>query len=166
MKSIVYTLLLVGGSVLAQDISSPAAGYATSTTTPTTTFGTIDQPTATRPDYNPSQPTPPSQSSAILPVSAPQQPTAPLSPGLPTSPTAPLSALVPQQPSQPAQSSSPTEPQQPTPSANPPTPVVVGSADSTAPSLQSSAHTLAARTLESLQNMSNSLNNLVRIKSN
>ena len=161
MKSTLHALLLMGGSALAQDIPDPQTSPASNPAS-ATSFGTIDQPTATRPDYNPSQPTQPSQSSAPLPVSAPLQASAPSSPGLPT---APLSALVPQRPSQPAQASPPTEPQQPTLSANPPTAIATGSADSPAPSLQSSAHALATRTAESLLNISNSLNNLVRIKS-
>lgn len=165
MKSHVLALLVLGGNVLAQDISNQPSGTFLSNQASETSFGTIDQPTAYRTDYNPSQPTQPSPPSATQPASAPFQPTAPMSPGQPTSPTAPQSTLSPQQPSQPAQISSPSEPQQPTPSANPPTPIVVGSTDNTVPPLQSSAHALAARTLESLQNMSNSLNNLVKVKS-
>lgn len=157
MKSTVYALLLVGGGVLAQDISNPPATSTLSNQASATAFGTIDQPTATRPDYDPSQPSQPSQSSATLAVSTTTQPTAPLSPGLPTSPTsptAPLSALVPQYPSQ------------PTPSATPPAPIVVSSSDNTTPPLQYGAHALAIRTVESLQNMSNSLNNLIKFKTN
>jgi hypothetical protein len=159
MKTTAYALLILGSNVLAQDISNPQT-----TSSSTLTSTTIDQPTAALwSNYGLSQATQASPPSSTLPASTPLQASAPSSPGLPTAPTAPLSVLAPQQPSQPSSTTTPQEPLQPTPSAMPPSPIQV-TTDSPSPMAQNSAHMLATRTLESLQNMTISLNNLVRTR--
>lgn len=164
MKSTFIVLLLGSAAAWSQDISTPQD----QATPPfaATSQGTIDQPSADPTGFSPSQATQPSLTSTGLPASAPLQPTAPLSPGLPTSPLSALAPLQPSQPSQPSPTTAASKPQAPTPSADAPTPLIVSSVDGTSPPLQSGAQVLVARTVESMQYLSNSLHNLVRIKNN
>lgn len=166
MKSTILALLFLGGPVLAQDISNQSFSTVSSNQAAVTSVGTIDQPSPTRTDSTASQPTQPTQPSSMLTASAPAQVTPPLSPTQPSAPTAPLPILLAQQVSQPTPSSAPLEPQRPTPSADPSTPIVLGSNESPMPLLPPNTNPVAARTIESMQNLSYTLNNLVKVRSN
>ncbi len=164
MKTVLTSLLAFSGSVFAQDIS---ANLATTTLMAATSQGTIDQPWTVSAVSSASEPTRPSQPSIASPPCAPPPPraplptSAPLSPDQPQLPSVPLTALLPHQPTP---TSSPMEPQQPTPSAPLPTPVIVNSAD-VAGTSRTTTQAFATRTFESLQNVSNTLNNLIKVKS-
>jgi hypothetical protein len=166
MKFTILPLLLIAVPVLAQDISNQPSNGQPSNQAAVTSVGTIDQPSSARGESNPSQPTSPTQPSAMLTASPPSQAIPPLSPTQPSAPTAPLPILLAQQVSQPTPASAPLEPQQPTPSANPPAPIVLNSSDLANMNLQPNANPVASRTIESMQNLSNTLNNLIKVKSN
>lgn len=161
-------LLALTSLVFAQDISSQSTYYQVAATSQ----GTIDQPwsvatgsTSTEPD-RPAQPLAVLTVSAPLPTSAPMSTIAPLSPDLPQSPLLALSTLLPQQPQQAAQSLSPSGPQKPMASPNQTAPVILNSAEGLGSANQTSAQTIANRTFESLQNASNILSNLIKVKTN
>lgn len=148
MKSALLLCLLAGGSVLAQDISSGVSPLESSPLSATLSVGMIDQP--------------------VMPVSAanfgpgqPGRPAAPDQPGSPGSPGSPLFGQAPQAPSLPFQPLLPTDPGLPT---GAPVQTLASSETNSGGVLvaQGSMPVAALRAVESLQNMSNRLNNLFK----
>lgn len=145
MKSAFLLCLLAGSSVFAQDISSGVSPLESSPLSATLSVGMIDQP--------------------VMLVSAanfgPGQPSRPAAPDQPSSPGSPLFGQAPQAPSLPFQPLLPTDPGLP---AGAPVQTLASSETNSGGVLvaQGAMPVAALRAVESVQNMSNRLNNLFK----
>lgn len=176
MKFTLIAWLLLGGPVLAQDISSQWHESQSTNQAAATSIGTIDQPTASPASSFLSAPALTIQASATAPVDTPARPTEPGSPSLPSSPTVPLSPDLPIQPTAPRSyflgqqdtvPTTPTPPQevQTSPATGDKGPsIVLGNADSKGSMLATSTPWVASRAMESMENLSRTLNSLVKVK--
>jgi hypothetical protein len=137
MIPVLLLLTLAAGSVLAQDISSGTSTLVTENSAIVTVSGPVDQPFAPSSPLQPAGPSQPAPPSLIITILSPQQPYHPFQPGLPGSPGGPASPADPQHPIR-----------------SPLVPV-------SDPSLVT-ANTMSIRVPGQLQNVSASINTLIR----